>query len=116
MIEMPLNYEYFVRKAFTFGTGESVSRYGDPASLAHTDAFEDSNIASVKVAVGYAMAIMRNAVKGVPDDESKRLDSFIEDVIDALGIRAINRLITDFQDTVVKQYFISQDGSIKLKP
>ena len=116
MIEMSLNYEYFVRNAFTFGTGESVSRYGDPASLANTDAFKDSNIAPVKVAVGYAMAIMRNAVEGVPDDESKRLDSFIEDVIDAPDILAINRLIADFQNTVVKQYFISQDDSIKLKP
>ena len=116
---MQMNYERFVRIAFGFGTtGKTLNRCGDPAGVANTDCFSDSNIATVKVATGYAMEIMINAVLNhvsVSDAEMMRLEEFTKKVVDASDLPTIDELITDFRKTVINKYFSISDGCITLK-
>jgi hypothetical protein len=118
---MPLNYETFVRTAFGFGTtGEMLDRWGDPAGIANTDCFTDSSIAEVKVAAGYAMEIVANAVlnhvaENLSDAEMVRLEEFTQKVVDAPDLPTIDGLITDFRSTVIDKYFDISQGRITLK-
>ena len=117
---MPLNYEYFIRMAFGFvATGEMLDRWEDPAGLANTDCFTSDNIAGVKAATGYALEIMSNSVINhlntkLADAEMKRLENFTKQVIDAQDLLTIDRLITDYRNTVVDQYFNINQGKISL--
>ena len=112
-------YERFVRTAFGFGTtGEMLDRWGDPAGVATTDCFTDSNIATVKVATGYTMEIMVNAVLkhvSVSEAETTRLEEFTKKVVEASDLSTIDGLITDFWDTVIDKFFNISSGSITLK-
>ncbi len=118
---MALNYESFVRTAFGFGTtGSMLERWGDPAGLANTDCFNAKDIAAVKAATAYAMEIMSYAViEGLEgelsDAEKDQLKEFTRQVIQAPDLKAIDGLISRFNDAVVERRFQFDHGRVALK-
>ena len=118
---MALNYETFLRTAFGFvKDGEMLDRFGDPAGIANTDYFTDSKIEAVKAGTGYAMEIMSNTVinrisDNLPDGEITRLEDFTKKVIISQDLNEIDKLITEFRNTVTDNYFDIVQGRISLK-
>ena len=114
-----MKYETFLRRAFGLGKGNMIDRWGDPASLANTDNFTDSNINSVKAGVAYAIEIFNqeiiNNVKIEDDKEFERIESFTGKIISATSIQDVSTLIKNYVDSVELKYFDAKDGVKKLK-
>lgn len=119
--EAPYEYEKFVRVCFGFGTtGTTLEQYGDPGGAANADCFGEELIHKVKAATAYSMLIMIKAIvndsnQRISDDESRRFDQFVQDVIDAKNSKTIGELIERFQDTVLQRYFEGINGRFQLK-
>ncbi len=92
-MEHPYFYERFVRHAF------HVERSQDPAGLADTSYFYQENIALIKAAVTYAMAIYQNQNTIMEDSDYR---SFINNVLEAEKIEEISDLIEQFNVFVGK--------------
>ncbi|WP_335908479.1 hypothetical protein [Shewanella indica] len=102
-----LEYEYFIRNAFQM-KGNSIERWGDPAQLADTDAFSDSNINGVKAATAYAIESYNTAIQNndgsenITDDESAALQNYTSQVFAANTIADVQAIINDYNDKAIK--------------
>lgn len=115
-----MNYETFLRAAFGYKQGGMLERWGDPAGIANTDSFSLENLAAVKVGTGYAVEILSNSVfndsgQKLEDAEWSRLERFTERVINAASLIEIDKIITEFRDSVIDKYFDLHDGKMTLK-
>lgn len=117
-----LRYETLIRRAFGYAQqeGRMIDRWGDPASLANTDAFRPSKLAAVKVGAGYAMEILITAIinrkaGNLPEGESDRLNSFTSRMVAAATIEEVSALIQEFKETVEELYFQWNDGIMSLQ-
>jgi hypothetical protein len=108
-----MEYEKFIRDAFSLAFGKPVSRYGDPAGLADTDVFDPSSIASVKAATVYAMALFHKIVSSLGVSITVSYDA---QVIDARDLAEISQIIRQFRTEVVDKYFVVSSGVFSPKP
>lgn len=101
-----LTYENFIREAFSVVTGKSVERWGDPAQLANTDVFSSGPLYEVKAAISYSMCMLRTHIineysehPSVFDGQDYgRLNSIVEDVLNAPDKQSVFVLIQEFSD------------------
>ncbi|WP_317955433.1 hypothetical protein [Paenibacillus chitinolyticus] len=101
-----LEYENFIRRAFAIVTGQFVERYGDPAQLANTDVFSAGPLYQVKAAISYSMCMLRAHIINEYNDHPSlrdetaydRLDSIIEEVLNAPNKESVFVLIQEFKD------------------
>ncbi|MFD1674106.1 hypothetical protein [Alicyclobacillus fodiniaquatilis] len=97
-------YEHFVRGAFRTVTGVDVDRGEDPGCLADADYVGLNAVAKVKVGTGYAMAMYNSHIRKGPNcsslnqTEYDRMDTIIEDVLNAVTIAQINQYITEYRN------------------
>ncbi|HKJ34260.1 MAG TPA: hypothetical protein VKA34_20705 [Balneolales bacterium] len=113
-----LNYEHFIRMAFSHALNKEVDRYGDPASLANTDLFTQDNICEVKAGLAYAMHIYSNEIqisKELSEKEYQRIDNFICRIINASSLKEIHDIKVEFETTVIDNYYTINDGKRTLK-
>jgi hypothetical protein len=114
-----LSYETFIRGAFGLKAGKIIGRWEDPAQMANTDAFMDSNLSSVKCAVGYAMEIFNTEIfnnrQGLQEVEHNRIDVFHDRIIAANDLNEVSKLIDEYKETVQDRYYNVDDGVISLK-
>jgi hypothetical protein len=101
-------YERFLRTAFGLKEGRPVGRGQDPAGLADNDVFDEDNIDSIKVGVGYAMEVFANDLPSptsLSDEEWDRLGDFTTKVVNANSVAAIASLIREYWATVIETYY-----------
>jgi hypothetical protein len=101
-------YERFLRTAFGLKEGHPVGRGEDPAGLADNDVFDEDNLDSIKVGVGYAMEIFANNLPNptdLSDEEWNRLGDFTTKVVNANSASAIASLIGEYWATVIETYY-----------
>ena len=101
-------YERLLRTAFGLKEGHPVGRGEDPAGLADNDVFDEDNIDSIKVSVGYAMEIFANNIPSptnLSDEEWDRMEDFVTKVIHANSVSAIADLIGEYWATVIETYY-----------
>ena len=118
--QMKKYYENFVRDAFTLVYEKRVGRHGDPAAMADTDCFDESEIDAVKAATGYAMCILRNEVVKLLDmteaePEDKKMHDFVSSVIAASSLKEIHQVIRSFRSEVIDKYYTMKDGLFLVK-
>lgn len=102
-----LEYEMFIRGAFTKGLGQNIERWGDPAKLANTDVYSAGKLHEVKAAVSYSMLIFNDIIINEHSDHQvladsrnyERLESIVEDVINASDKPAVMALIREYKTT-----------------
>lgn len=103
-----LDYENFIRDAFGQSSGTLVDRWGDPASFANTDSFNNDNLSNVKYAVGYSMGIFRNMIysqgMGISDQDHDYIDGFADRLMQCQDIDCIHDLIKEFENNVVNTF------------
>jgi hypothetical protein len=105
-----LRYENFIRSAFAIALNQDIGRGEDPGRLAEANYFNTSTLATkVKVGTSYAIEIysslLRNANSlSLSNDEDDRMDSIVEDVLNATTHEEINQLIKEYQDTFITPY------------
>lgn len=115
-----LRYEHFVRNAFETkirydsqdwdSNSIIVERGEDPAHLAEAGLFNTQTLSSkVKVAVAYSMEVYSSLFKNEPSislssAEYHRMDSIIDDVLNASTHEELNRLILEYQDSFISPY------------
>ena len=114
-----LNYEHFVRAAFGY-PGAVLDRWGDPAGLANADLINGQHLDKVKVATAYSMQIfitdiLEKKAEQLADSEHERIESFFLDVTQANDIETIDKLITEFKNTVIDCYYERNDGQLRLR-
>lgn len=114
-----MDYELLLRRAFGLGDGVLFDRYGDPAALATTDIYSDSNLSRVKACVGYSFEIFRNDILGkkhnLPEGEQTKIESFTDMVIKAKSIKDISDLINEFNKSVIDKYYNVNNGIMTLR-
>ena len=101
-------YERFLRTAFGLQEGHPVGRGKDPAGLADNDVFDEDNLDSIKVGVGYAMEVFANNIPSptsLSDEEWDRIGDFVTKVLHAESVSAIAGLIGEYWTTVVETYY-----------
>ena len=101
-------YERFLRTALGLKDGRLVGRGEDPAGLADNDVFDEDNIDSIKVGVGYAVEIFANQIPDqakLSDEEWERVADFTSRVIHADSLSAIASLIAEYWRTVIDRYY-----------
>ncbi|MCL9970362.1 hypothetical protein MX569_07080 [Anoxybacillus kestanbolensis] len=102
-----LSYENFVRTAFEFYSGKPVDRWGDPASLANTDYYDDDSLSRVKAAVSYSMEIFNNYIREqhcVPVSDYNLMDQILDSVINAQNTAQITALINQYITSLYNKY------------
>ncbi|OKL37045.1 hypothetical protein [Domibacillus mangrovi] len=102
-----LRYENFVRSALEFALERSVNRWGDPATLANMDYFEDSMLSRVKAAVAYSMEIYNGHIRkddSLSDADYSLMDQLLDSVINAPNTAAINNLIIKYTNLIRQKY------------
>lgn len=109
-----MEYETFIRRAFSLGQPELIGRWGDPAQLANTDVFSAEEIDRVKVGVAYAMEIFGhhivNEIGGIPEKESQEMGDFTGKVLQSSDIWEIHRLLVDFSEKFEDKYIRQTPG------
>ncbi len=101
-------YERFMRFAFGLQNGCPIGQGEDPAGLADNDVFDDDNLDSIKVGVGYAMEIVANNIPSpadLSDDEWDRIGDFVTKVLHGNSASVIAELIKEYWSTVIKTYY-----------
>lgn len=112
-----MSYEHFIRNAFKYALKREVGRAGDPASLGDADNFHDSNLSSVKFALGYSMHIYITDIINnchTTESEDTRLETYSDRLITCQDINAISILMDDFIQNVFERYYTQLAGEIKL--
>lgn len=114
-----MQYETLIRRAFGFKAGRMLDRWGDPASLANTDQFMESNLPAVKVGAGYAFEILTNEIinrkhGSLGAEEMDRLEGFTERIVKATNLLEVSEIIDEFTKTVEDEYFRFEDGTMTL--
>ena len=115
-----LSYETLIRRAFGFKAGRMLDRQGDPAGLADTDRFVESNLPAVKVGVGYAVEILTTEIQNqrgdhISEKEHKRLDGFTSRVLAVQSLKEMAELIDEIRESIEDRYFQFDDGVMTLK-
>lgn len=102
-----LRYENFVRSAFEFALGRPIERWGDPATLANTDYFEDFMLSRVKAAVTYSMEIFNADIRerqNLPEADYDMMDQILDAVIRAQNTATIDDLIQRYLTNIHRKY------------
>ena len=102
-----LEYEMFIRSAFSRGTGRDVERWGDPAALANTDIYAAGELHEVKGAVAYSMLIYNNLTRNEHTEHPiitnqvnyNRQDTIVQDVLNAPDKSTVLDLIREYKQT-----------------
>lgn len=114
-----MHYELLLRRAFGLRDGVLLDRHGDPAALATTDIYSDSNLSRVKAGVGYSFEIFRDDILGkkhdLPDGEQTKIESFTDRVIKAKSIKDISDLIDEYNKSVIDKYYDVNNGVLTLR-
>lgn len=107
-----MNYEMLIREAFALANNCPCERFGDPASLANTDVFDNHTIIIAKSAAVYAVAIFNNEIFSAHKEEAEhgRISEFIERIGRVEDITALANAIDDYKNSVLKIYFKYVDG------
>ncbi|MBM7647859.1 hypothetical protein JOC78_000799 [Bacillus ectoiniformans] len=101
-----LTYEHFVRGAFQFALEREIDRWGDPATLANTDYFEDHLLPRVKAAVSYSMEIYNGHIReeSISESDYDLMDQILASVVNAPDTRAISKLIQQYKTSIRSKY------------
>jgi hypothetical protein len=99
-----LNYEHFVRGAFTLALNTDVERGADPAGLAEAGLVNMNSLSKIKVGTCYAMEVLSNYILNniqpqLTDSERNLMDSLIDDVLNATNVQDINTHINQYKQT-----------------
>lgn len=115
-----MRYEVLVGSAFGLKDGVFLGRHGDPAALATTDIYSDSNLSRVKACVAYSFEIFRNDILGkkhdLPDGEQTKIESFTDRAIKVKSIKDMSDLIDEYYESVIDKYYDNNRGVMTLSP
>ncbi|RII36779.1 hypothetical protein D2A34_05195 [Clostridium chromiireducens] len=101
-----MNYEGFVRGAFSINSDNMIDRSGDLAGLAEADIFrlaESGDInyfTEVKIGTGYAIAIFNNEIFNncsVSDNDRTSMSNLLNQVISAISTSDIITIINSYK-------------------
>jgi hypothetical protein len=106
-----LEYENFIRAAFKYALKREIGRWGDPATLANTDYFEDRMLSRVKAAVAYSMEIFNAEIResnNLTENDYHLMDQLLTSVINAPNTVTISNLIGQYKSSIYQKYIVGQ--------
>ncbi|MGI1801832.1 hypothetical protein ACRPLQ_25445 [Priestia sp. TRN 1309] len=104
-----LRYENFVRAAFSFALKTPIERWGDPATLANTDYYDDDYLPRVKAAVSYSMEIFNGEIRerpNLPEEDYDLMDEILASVIHAPNTEVLTSLINRYKEELYQKYIV----------